>query len=102
MPEVETRQGYLLLLWLLKHKQEPRPLVDFYESGQFSEPTMRKAVKAFMERGLAVVDYDKVDFRNRIICGTPKLTALADEYSRLLVDLATGPSTGHEPEADLP
>lgn len=84
MPEIDTPHGYLLLLWLLKHKQERRQLRDFYKSSHISEPTMRKAVNAFAERGLAIVKSDKTDFRCRLIHGTPKLTALAEEYSKLL------------------
>ncbi len=93
MPEINTRQGYLLLLWLLRHEQEQRPLVDFYESSQISEPTMRKAIKAFMDRGLAIVETDWKDARRRYIRSTPKLTALAEEYSRVLAELGTGQST---------
>ena len=63
MPEIETPQGYLLLLWLLKHRQERRPLGDFYASSHMSEPTMRKAVKAFTGRGLAIVEFNRKDSR---------------------------------------
>jgi DNA-binding MarR family transcriptional regulator len=89
MPEIETPQGYLLLVWLLKHMRERRPLGRLYKSSQFSEPTMRKAIKAFTARGLAIVEFDENDSRCRFIRGTPKLTALAEEYSRLLVELAS-------------
>ena len=84
VPEIYTPQGYLLLLWLLKRKQESCPLADFYESGHFSEPTMRKAITTFTARGLAVVEFEKMDARCRVVRSTPKLTALAEEYSRLL------------------
>jgi len=92
MPEIETPQGYLLLVWLLKHKQERRPLGDFYESSHLSEPTMRKAIKAFTVRDLAVMEFDENDSRCRFIRGTPKLTTLAEEYLRLLAELGTGRS----------
>ena len=93
MPEIETRQGYLLLFWLLKHKQKRRPLADFYDSSHISEPTMRKAIMAFTRRGLAIVELDRKDARRRSIRGTRKLTALAEEYSRVLAELGTGRST---------
>ena len=87
LPEIDTPHGYLLLLWLLKQKQERRPLGDFYESSHISEPTMRKAIKAFTARGLVVVEFDNNDARCRFIRGTLKLTALAEEYLRLLAGL---------------
>ena len=91
MPAIESRQGYLLLLWLLKHPQERQALLDFYESSHFSEPT--KAIKAFTGRGLATVETDWEDARRRYIRATPKLAALAEEYSRVLAELVIGLST---------
>ena len=91
LPEIDTPQGYLLLLWLLKHKQARRSVGDFYESSHMAEPTMRKAIKAFTGRGLAIVEFDKRDARCRYIRGTSKLAALAEEYSRLLAEVRTGP-----------
>jgi len=88
LPEIDTPQGCLLLIWLMKHKQQRRPLGDFYESSHLSEPTMRKAVRAFATRDLAIVEFDQNDSRCRFIRGTAKLTALAEEYSRLVVQLA--------------
>jgi len=54
---------------------------------------MRKAIKAFKRRGLAIVAFDETDVRCRFIRGTPKLAALAEEYLRLLAELGTGHST---------
>ena len=62
---------------------------------------MRKAVNAFTELGLAIVECDKMDLRCRFIRSTPKPTALAEDYLKILADLAIGRSTAHNPEADL-
>jgi len=96
LPEIETPQGYLLRVWWLKHRQGRRPLREFYESSHLSEPTMRKAIKAFTVRDLAIVEFDQNDTRCRFIRGTDKLTALAEEYSRLLWELddLTGADSG--------
>ena len=95
LPEIDRPQGYLLLLFLLKHKEEPRPIGDFYQLSHLSEPTMRKAIKAFTMRDLAVMVFDDSDTRCRFIRGTPKLTTLAEEYLRLLAELGTGRSEAH-------
>lgn len=93
LPEIDTPQGYMLLLWLLKGDQELRSIGDFYESSHLSEPTMRKAIKAFTMRDLAVLEFDENDSRCRFIRGTPKLAALVEEYVSLLARLGAGRAT---------
>ena len=106
-PEIETPEGFVLLIWLLKHEQERRSLGDFYASSHLSTPTMRKAIKAFTARDLATVEFSKNDTRLRFIRCTRKLTALAEAYSRVLalpavnsqakLDTRQNPPTASEP-----
>lgn len=87
LPGIGTRQGVALLIWLLKNEGQARPIGELYKSAKASEPTMREAVRLFIERGLAAIDYGS-DSRQRLIYGTSKLDQVVAEYRMQLARLA--------------
>lgn len=84
LPILQTPQGMHLLIWLLKHSNEAVPVGELYRSSKASEPTMREAVKQFVDSGLAAIQPHQGDSRRRLIRATPKLDdTVAELRSRL-------------------
>lgn len=77
---IDTHQGLALLIWLLKNGGEGRPIGQLYLESRSSEPTMRDSVKAFVSEGLAVIEANGNDARQRLLCGTAKLEQKVQEY----------------------
>jgi DNA-binding IclR family transcriptional regulator len=78
LPGVDTRQGMLLLIWLLKQNGQARPIGELYKAASMSGATMRDVVKLFTANGLLELDGD--DSRRCLLRGTPKLRKVVEEY----------------------
>ena len=81
LPGIDTPQGMLLLIWLLKNGSNPRPIDELYKANHASESAMLECIEAFLEQGLAVVELDGPDPRQRLICGTDELRHRAREFT---------------------
>ena len=91
LPGIDSRQGTMLLIWLLKNSGQSRPIGELYKTGRISEPTMRGCVRTFVAHGLAVIERDEADARHRFIRGTAKLLQKVQEYRARLVELGKKP-----------
>ncbi|WP_299131770.1 hypothetical protein [uncultured Amaricoccus sp.] len=87
LPELGTPQGVELMRRLLKHAGRPQPIGTIYSASKLSTPTMRKTVKAFVQRGFARIEPDPDDARRSLLQATPKLSSFAVEYARRLSNL---------------
>ena len=65
LPGADTAVGNEVLVWLLKSKNQPRPLKDLYQSSRFSEPTIRNCLKQFSSLGFAIIESNGKDMRAR-------------------------------------
>mgnify|MGYP000914057430 CR=1 FL=1 len=65
LPGADTAVGNEVLVWLLKSKNQPRPLKDLYQSSRFSEPTIRNCLKQFSSLGFAIIESNGKDQRAR-------------------------------------
>jgi DNA-binding MarR family transcriptional regulator len=84
LPGQSARQAMALSMWLLKSKHQARPISHLYLDLRFSEPTLRRVVRAFVDHGLASIEPDPGDSRVRLIRGTDKLKQLLEEYRELV------------------
>lgn len=84
LPRSDTGVGQEVLIWLLRTRTAPRPLKDLYRSSRFSEPTVRAALKAFVEAGLAEIEVNDGDHRNRLPHVTPRFDVVVLELQRRL------------------
>lgn len=84
LPGIDTSQGMALLIWLLKNGGRAHPIGELYKESRSSEPTMREAVKLFVEVGLAALEFDGRDSRRRLLGGTPKLEQTVRNYREQL------------------
>jgi len=101
LPATDTRQGLQLLIWLLKNEGQALPVGDLYRSTNASEPTMREAVKLFIDHGLAAIETGCEDSRLRLIGSTGKLKTTVAEYRRQLIALAGPGSFSDGPGSDI-
>ena len=88
LPTVDTRPGMTLLIWLLKHDGKPQPIGQLYKDSKQSEATMRECVKVFISEGLAAIEPNPNDSRQRLLYGTPKLKEKAEEHLRSMLPSA--------------
>lgn len=87
LPELDIPQGIELLVWLLEHRSHRLRIGALYKASRHSDPTMRKTVKAFVQRGFARIEPDPDDARRSLLQATPKLSSFAVEYARRLSNL---------------
>ena len=88
LPGLDSPLGAEILIWLLKARERPRPLMDLYNSSRFSEPTVRTLLMRLVDQGLVAFHFDDVDQRNRFAKPTPKLVAAVEGYLSLVVKAA--------------
>jgi len=88
LPGADTAVGNEVLVWLLKSRRKPRPLKDLYRSSRFSEPTIRKSLKEFVDLGFAIIQSNDHDMRNRFAQATPKLETVVAEYQKRFQEIA--------------
>ena len=69
LPELGTPQGVELMRRLLKHAGRPQPIGTIYSASKLSTPTMRKTVKAFVQRGFARIEPDPDDAQRSLARG---------------------------------
>jgi hypothetical protein len=88
LPGADTAVGNEVLVWLLKSKNQPRPLKDLYQSSRFSEPTIRNCLKQFSSLGFAIIESNGKDMRARYARATGKLETTVDDYRRRFQEVA--------------
>ena len=88
LPGADTAVGNEVLVWLLKSKNQPRPLKDLYQSSRFSEPTIRNCLKQFSSLGFAIIESNGKDQRARYARATGKLETTVDDYRRRFQEVA--------------
>ena len=88
LPGADTAVGNEVLVWLLKSKNQPRPLKDLYQSSRFSEPTIRNCLKQFSSLGFAIIEANGKDQRARYARATGKLETTVDDYRRRFQEVA--------------
>lgn len=88
LPGLDTPLGGEILIWLLKARERPRPLMDLYNSSRFSEPTVRTLLMRLVDQGFVAFHSDDADQRNRFAKPTPKLVAAVEGYLSLVVKAA--------------
>ena len=75
-PWAATEEGWEILLWLRRsNKAAPRPLTSLYLNSDFSEPTVRLALKQFIDAGVVVLVRSKADKRQQLVATTEKFDA---------------------------
>ena len=88
LPGADTAVGNEVLVWLLKSKNQPRPLKDLYQSSRFSEPTIRNCLKQFSSLGFAIIESNGKDQRARYARATGKLETTVDDYRKRFQEVA--------------
>ena len=77
-PWAATAEGWEIVLWLRRaRKGAPRPLTSLYLNSDFSEPTVRLALKKFIEAGVVVLVRSKSDKRQQLAVTTAKFDTAA-------------------------
>ena len=88
LPGGDTPLSHDILIWLLKCRAEPRQVSDLYLSSRFSEPTVRRALSAFVDAGFIELQQGNDDHRNRIPRVTPKFDEVVQDYRQRLSAIA--------------
>jgi DNA-binding MarR family transcriptional regulator len=88
LPGSESPQGNEVMIWLLKCRTGQRPLKDLYRSSRFSEPTLRRWLRGFIDAGLVEIEVNDDDMRTRFARTTPKFDATIEAYRRRFVEVA--------------
>ena len=88
LPGAETPQGVEVLIWVLKHKDSPKPLKNLYRSSRFSEPTLRASMKSLVKTGAVVLESNGSDLRNRYARATRILEDRIHLYRELFKELS--------------
>jgi len=84
LPELSTPQGIEIFIWLLKNARKSLTVTSLYRASRFSEPTVRKCLRAFVVAGYVEVEFDSGDTRRHLIKATDRLYELAEEYGAWL------------------
>ena len=88
LPGIDSPQGMSLLVWLVRNDGMPKPIGSLYKDCSSSESTMRAITKLFVREGLAALTSNKRDIRRRMLCATPKLRQVIEEYGRQIERVA--------------
>ena len=80
LPGIDTPQGMVLLIWLLRNGSKSHPIDELHKANHTSESAMVECIEAFLEQGLAVVELDGHDPSKRLICGTDELRHRARDF----------------------